>query len=227
MGGSGFCARARARRATSRLRANRVLHARAACNLEMGGSGFLRARARAPARHPGYGRTGYCTRGHPATLSWADPVLPRARARRATSRLRANRVLHARAACNLEMGGSGFCARARARRATSRSRANRVLHARASCNLELGGSGFCARRARARAARHPGYGRTGYCTRGPPATLRWADPVLRARARARRATSGYGRTGYCTRGHPATLSWADPVFARARACAARHTRLCP
>ena len=104
--------RARARRATSRLRANQVLPARAACRLEMGRSGFCARRARA-ARHPGYGRTGYCPRAPPAALRWADLVFARAaRApRRATSRLWANRVLPARAACRLEMGRSGFCAR--------------------------------------------------------------------------------------------------------------------
>ena len=122
LGGSGVFARA-ARRATSRLWANPLL----------GGSGVL-ARAARPcaARHPGYGRTGY----------WADPGFLRAPrdfpvigepgigwirgfcARRATSRLWANRVL----------GGSGVFARA-ARRATSRLWANRVL----------GGSGVLAR----------------------------------------------------------------------------------
>ena len=143
----GFCAR----RATSRLWANRV----------SGGSGVF-ARA---ARHPGYGRTGY----------WADPGFLRAprAARRATSRLWANRVLggsgvFARAARHPGYGGTGYWAdptflrvpRA-TRRATSRLWANRVL----------GGSGVFARAARPCAARHPGYGRTGY----------WADPgFLRA-----------------------------------------------
>ena len=223
MGGSGFCARApRVRRATSWLWLNRVLPARAACNLEMGGSGFCaRARAarhpgygrtghctRAPpaalrwadpvfararaARHPGYGRTGYCPRAPPASLRWADPVFARARprARRATSWLWVNRVLPARAACNLEMGGSGFCARAC--RATSLFIGDRVLPARAACNLEMGGPGFCAR---ARAARHPGYGRTGYCPRAPPAALRWADPVFARTARAPRDIPVMGEPG--------------------------------
>ena len=229
----------------------------------MGRSGFCARRARA-ARHPGYGRTGYCPRAPPAALRWADPVFARASAaRRATSRLWANRVLPARAACRLEMGKNRFLrasqaraprvirlwanrvlparaacrlemgrsvfARARAR-ATSRLWANRVLPARAACRLEMGRSGFCARRARA--TRHPGYGRTGYCPRAPPAALRWADPVF-ARAAARRATSRLwanrvlparaacrlemGRSGFCARrarGHIPVMG--EPGIARAR-----------
>ena len=181
MGRSGFCAR-RARAARHPGYGRTGYCPRAPPRLEMG------ARARA-ARHPGYGRTGYCPRAPPAALRWADPVFARARARRATSRLWANRVLPARAACRLEMGRSGFCAR----RATSRLWANRVLPARAACRLEMGRSGFCARRARA--ARHPGYGRTGYCPRAPPAALRWADLVFARAARAPRDIPVMGEPG--------------------------------
>ena len=183
---------ARARAHTSRLWANRVLPARAACRLEMGRSGFCARRARA-ARHPGYGRTGYCPRAPPAALRWADLVFARA----------------ARAARYPGYGRTGYCPRAppaaldgqirflrapRARRATSRLLANRVFPARAACRLEMGRSGF-ARAARARAARHPGFGRTWYCPRAPPAALRWADLVFARAARAPRDIPVMGEPG--------------------------------
>ena len=189
----------RARRATSRLWAKRVL----------GRSGVF-ARA---ARHPGYRRTMY----------WADPGFLRAprAARCATTRLCANRVLggsgvFARAAPLPGYGRTGYwvdpgflralrdfpvmgepvmgCIRGFcARRATSRLWAKRVL----------GGSGvFCARHA-PRAARHAGYGRTGYwadpgfCARRATSRLR-ANRVLGGSGVFARAARhpGYGRTGY-------------------------------
>ena len=170
---------------------NRVLLARAACNLEMGGSGFCARRARA-ARHPGYGRTGYCPRAPPATLRWADPVFARARAPRDIPVTGEPGIARARplAPCAEQIW---FLRAPRARRATSRLWANRVLPARAACNLEMGRSGFRARRARA--ARHPGYGRTGYCRRAPPAALRWADPVFARAARAPRGIPVMGELG--------------------------------
>ena len=147
----------------------------------MGRSGFCARRARA-ARHPGYGRTGYCPRAAPAALRWADPVFARAaRAPRDIPVMGEPGIARARR-LPPEDGQIRFLRTPRARRATSRLWANRVLPARA-CRLEMGRSGFCARRARA--ARHPGYGRTGYCPRAPPAALRWADPVFARAARAR------------------------------------------
>ena len=199
MGRSGFCAR-RARAATSRLWANRVLPARAACRLEMGRSGFCARRARRATSRLWANRV--CPRAPPAALRWADPVFARA----ARHPGYGNRVLPARAACRLEMGRSGFCAR----------------RARAARHPGYGRTGYCPRAPPAalrwadpvfaRAARHPGYGR--YCPRAPPAALRWADPVFARAARAARHP-GYGRTGYCPRAPPAALRWADPVFARA------------
>ena len=204
-----------ARRATSWLWANRVVRgsavfARAARRAPrdipvMGEPGIGRIRGfcahRAPraARHPGYGRTGY----------WADPRFLRApgAARRATSRLWANRVL----------GGSAVFARAACR-------APRDIPVMGEPGIRRIRS-FCARRA-PRAARHPGYGRTGYS----------ADPRLLRAPRAARHP-GFGRTGYWAdprflRAPPAARRatsrlWANrvlggsAVFARAARCAPR------
>ena len=190
MGRSGFCARrARAARHPGYGRTGYCPRAPPA-TLRWADPVFARARA---ARHPGYGRTGYCPRAPPGALRWADPFLRAPRAHRAKSRLWANRVLPARAACRLEMGRSGFWRAPRARRATSRLLANRVLPARAACRLEMGRSGFCARRACA--ARHHGYGPTGYCPRAPPAALRWVDPVFARAACAPRDIPVMGEPG--------------------------------
>ena len=230
-----------ARRATSLLWANQVLggsgvFARAAQHPGYGGTGYWAypgfLRALRAARHSGYGRTGY----------WADPGFlrtPRARAprdmpvmgepgigwikgfcaRRATSRLWANRVL----------GGSGVLARA-ARRATSRLWANRVLR----------GSGVFAH-----AARHPGYGPTGYWA--DPGFLRarraarratsrlWANRQLgRSEDFARRpprdipviGEPGIGRIrGFCARRAPRDMPvMGEPGIGRVRGfCACRAT----
>ena len=219
MGEPGIAARAacrlemgpvlRARARAARHPGNRVLPRAPPAALRWADPVFARAAARA-ARHPGYGRTGYRPRAPPGALRWAGgfcapgdiPVM-------------GEPGLPARAPNRLEMSRIRFLRR----RATSRLWANRVLPARArlAIRLEMGRSGFCAR---ARAPRaHPGYGRTGYCPRAPPAALRWADPVLRARARAKtRDIPVMGEPGYCPRARiPAALRWADPVFARARA----------
>ena len=273
----------RARRGTCLLWANLVLPAHAACRLERGRFGFG-ARARRAARHPWYGRSGYCPRAPPAALRPADLVFARARrtpsdilvmrepgiaradtlaalrwpdlvfGARATSLLWANSVLPARAACRVERGGSGFrasalrpgygrtvyCPRApraalrradlvlaRACRVTFLLCENRVLLVRAASCLEMGGSCSCARAPHA-AWRRPCYGRSGYCLRAPPSTLRradlvfararsvtslfWAKRVLPARAAYRLET---GRSSFCARAPRGINFIGEPGIARA------------
>ena len=202
MGRSGFCGRrARAARHPGYGRTGYCPRAPPA-RLEMGRSGFCARRARA-AQHPGYGRTGYCPRAPPAALRWADLVFCARRARAARhpgygrtgycprAPPAALRSAHLKAAGGAR-GQSGFCARARARRATSRLWANRVLPARAGSAALRWRIRFSRR---ARAARHPGYGRTGYCPRAPPAALRWADLVFASARRARAGIPVMGEPG--------------------------------
>ena len=149
-------------RARARAPRDRVLPARAACCLEI-----IRFLPRRAARTY-YGRTGVFSRAPPAAFRWADPVF--ARAARAPRDIPVTGYCPRAPPAALRWARCRFCARA----ARLKMRRHPVMGepgiARAPpAALRWADLVFCARCARA--ARHPGYGRTGYCPRAPPAAL--------------------------------------------------------